>query len=464
MIALPRRVKSTFLRLKEANSQYIEIKHIKKYFFVYQSTSRWDKERKKPVKVPLYMGRITDGGRFVQAKKRKPRSAIQQQVVQTTEPELDKGQKTLEATVREEKRYKHEPQILTALSMNGRISMSVLGKMIGLKETSMASQIRKLENRYKIKYIAEIDTAKLGYTRFLITVNFLDQVPKTEELKEIFSQEPLIQLVLVTKGSDYDLIIYALAKDSGDITALVYKLRTKIDYKSIWNTAPIFEGYGYIQIREEFIDTLKDKLLKREYAVLKEFNKNGNIDFTEIDRLYEFDRGRSQYSYYKLKERGVIKRITISMQDLPIKYIAVIFEDIVDFRLATNNRSKIFKEIISESTTQTNKYLSVDDTSNPAGLVACLPVFRDGELESTVENMAPDTLGIKIRAYITTSILLGNFCYRNFDNNYSAQQNVLVKDYKLKPVPKLNYEETVRTKKEHVKYIKDIRGLKPEIT
>jgi DNA-binding Lrp family transcriptional regulator len=460
MKSLPPRIKAVFMKLKSESTQYIEIKYIKGYFFAYQSTSRWDKEKKKPIKVPLYLGRITNAGQFIPAKKKKPRNITQPAAPVIEQPILDLGQKTLEAVVREEKKYKHEPKLLTALSMNGRISMSVLGKMVDLKETAVSSQVKKLERKYDIKYIAEMDTTKLGYLQFLITVKFLDKFPKTDELKKILEKEARVQLALITKG-DFDLMMYALAKTSEEINLLVLGLRTKLDYQAIWNAGPVFDDYGFIPVRSDFIDLLKKDLLEREYAVLKELGKNGKIDFTEIDDLYKFDKGRSQYSYYRLKEKGIIKRITISMHNLPLKYVAIIYEDIVNWKEFRTNRESSLKNVIQDSITQINKYVLVDDTVSPNGTVLYLPVFKDGDLESAIDQLTSLNLGVKIRTFIITSIILGDFCFRNFDNNYSLQQEIRVKEYKLKPPPKIDYEETGRIKKERMKY-SDIRGLKPE--
>ena len=461
MMVLPTRVKATFLRLKRANSKYIEVKHIKDYYFVYQSTSRWDKEKKKPIKIPLYLGRITNVGKFTPAKKRRPKE-VTKPMIQNIEPSIaDIGQKTLEVAIKEDRRYKHEPMLLKALSMNGRISMSVLGKLVGLKETAILLQVKKLERRYDIKYMAEVDTTKLGYIQFLITVKFLNERPKIEELKKILSEEAGVQLAFLTKG-DFDLMMYVLAKNSEEINLLVLGLRTKLDYKALWNAAPVFEDYGFIPIREDFINLLKKDLLIREYAVLKELSKNGKIDFTEIDSIYGFDKGRSQYSYYKLKETGILKRITISMHNLPIKYVAIIFEDNVDWHQYRTRRADALKDIISESKTQINRYLLVDDTIAPDGTVIYLPVFRNGDLESTIEERTALGLGINIRTLTVTSVLLGDFCFRSFDNMYSIQQDILTKEYSLKQQPKLDYEQTGRTKKDKKKYSIDIRGLRIE--
>ncbi|MGI0100330.1 MAG: Lrp/AsnC family transcriptional regulator [Candidatus Micrarchaeaceae archaeon] len=460
MITLPMRVKATFLKLKKENSKYIEIKHIKNYFFVYQSTSRWDKNKRKPVKVPLYLGRITNKGEFIPAKRKKPRNlnnAVQGNMQQT---EFDKDQPTLGQSLRNEKKYKHEATLLTALSMNGRMPMSVLGRMVGLKETAVASQIRKLERRYGITYMAEIDPSKLGYIQFLITVKFIDKFPASSELKEILEKEARVQLAFITTG-EFDLIMYALAKDSEEINMIVLGLRTKLNYEAVWNAAPVFNDYGYLPIRTEFIDFLKNNLLEREHAVLKGLIKDGKMDFTEIDKVNGFDTGRSQYSYYRLKEKGVVIRITISMHNLPIKYVAIILEDIINWREFKANRDRSLRDIVEKNATQINKYLLVDDTVSPSGSVLYLPVFNEGDLDATVDSISSLNLGIKIKTLIITSIILGMFCFRSFDNDYSIQHGILVKEYKDMATPKIDYEQTGRIKKKRITHT-DIRGLRPE--
>ncbi len=461
MITLPKRVKAAFLRLKRASRGYLEIKHTKGYFFVYQSTSRWDKEKKKPIKVPLYIGRITNAGQLIRAKRKKPRGAIPQQGIKAEQPKAE-SPKSPEIAAAEERPYKHERQILRILSMNGRISMPVIGKMVSLRETAVSSQIKKIEKKYSISYIPEIDTTKLGYIQFLITMEFLDEIPNVEELRNVLAQEKRVQIAFLTKG-DFHLVIYVLARNSAEINSVVINIRKKLHCKSISITAPIEEDYGFIPLRQEFIELLKDELLVRDYAVLKEFVSNSKIDFSEIDRKYGFDKGRSQYSYHKLRERGIIKRITISLESLPIRYIGLIVSTIIDQAGFTQDREKILSNIISESNHKLNKYILVNDVVSPSGIVFYLPVFNFGDLESTAEEILRLNPGIRVKTLIVTNILVGKFCFRNFDNAYSIQEEILAKEYNEKPKPKVNFEETGREKKKRTKYDTDIRGLRPDI-
>ena len=448
---LPKRVRATFMRLKRESSRYIEIKRIKGYFFVYQSTSRWDKEKGMPVKVPVYLGRIYNNGAFKEAARRKERKAAVQEEAQGHDDRSH--QLTLATTIRNERIGRNERKILMALSTNGRIPMSMLGALVDIKETAALSQVRRLEARYGIRYIAEIDPAKLGYVQYLITVRFIGKLPTTEELRDVLAAEPRVQLALMIKG-DYDLIIYALSKNIEEVNFLVLGLRTKLPFEATWGTTPIIHGYGYIPMRPEFIETLKGAILTREYAVLKELSIDGKREFTDIDELYGFDRGRSQYSYHKLSEDGVIRRITICMRNTHIRYIAALFEDTVNWKQYTRNRDKSLLDIISEISHPLNKYLLIWDVINPDGTIFYIPVFDDDDLSRAVEARSRLDLGVLIRTSIVTSVIVGSFGYRNLDNTHSVQHEILVSKYGYSMPDRTDYGH----RKKHAKVRKDIRG------
>lgn len=66
---LPKQVLETLHGLREEKKLYLEIKKIKGRFCVYNSTSRWSKEKKKPVKKTYYFGTIQPTGKFIGRKK-----------------------------------------------------------------------------------------------------------------------------------------------------------------------------------------------------------------------------------------------------------------------------------------------------------------------------------------------------------------------------------------------------------
>ena len=70
-----------------------------------------------------------------------------------------------------------ENRILTTLSMNGRATLKFIGKQIGLTKHPTYRRVRQIEEKYGIKYIAEIDVKKLGYLSFLVLIKFLGKIP-----------------------------------------------------------------------------------------------------------------------------------------------------------------------------------------------------------------------------------------------------------------------------------------------
>lgn len=362
-----------------------------------------------------------------------------------------------------------ESTLLTALSMNGRASLTLLGNMIGINKESTYRRVSILEKKYGVRYLAEIDVEKLGYLKFIILVKFHNQIPNVNEVKEAVLKEPRVQLAMMLTGGEYNILFYALAEDNSNIQEVRYNLvKDKLSgYDAEWYVIPFSETYNFVPLRDDFIDILKDRLLKghiskrstsadkskqilkREFAVLRELNTKGATEFTEIDKKYDFDRGRSQYSYYKLKDDEILKRITLTMQNIPVKYIGIIFMDIINYGKFSKTREKLLKNMIENYKIPLNKYVLIGDIGEPFGLVFFIPVFSDGELEKFRESLSK-IKGVKIKSYVSIETLFGELCYRRFDNSYSQQYNILLNEYKVKPLPKINYEEVKKIEKPEV--------------
>ncbi|MCW6160553.1 MAG: AsnC family transcriptional regulator [Candidatus Micrarchaeales archaeon] len=450
---IPRIVRAAFNELKREYKFFTVLRQANGHYYVYRQTARWDKDAKKVKSKQEYIGKIEADGTFV----KKSTSAeidfeMAKKIVEEHGGEISfsgkPGQKP--SAPNELQPDLVDTKILTTLSMNARASMSFMGRRIGLSQNAIYNRIGQLEKRYGIRYMAEIDVERLGYLPFLITVKFLGPIPSREEIIKALKKDPRVQLAFTTKG-DYDLVIYALSKsiNSEETIDIVVSLRTGalIKYPAKWYTSTFWKhASGYIPLRDEFVDSLKGNLLKREYAVLKELNSNGKSDFTEIDKKYGFDKGRSQYTYYKLKESGVIKRITLSMQRVPIKYIGIILKEIIDEDKFRKNRVKSLLDIVQDSPLPVNKYILTGDYGNPDGSVLFMPVQNDGDLEANIENLAGLDLGLNFRTLIVTGILLGSFCLRKFDQAYATQYKPLEEQYHITRPEVIDYEASGRRK------------------
>lgn len=433
MATLPLRVKETFLRLKKEYPFYVALTKINDKFYVYRHSSRWDKHTKKIKSVSEYLGKITSDGEFIRK-------------IQSNKPINEPP-----SSLRQEPPEKLDPieiKFLKILSMNARADLSHLGKKyLKLKPAAVFYRVKQIEQKYNIKYISEINTEKLGFREFLISVKFVSDRPKTDELKKVISAEPMIQLAAMTKG-DFDVVLYALARTTEELKDVLIRLRTGPlgKYDSIWNGLPIYKSFGFIPLKNEFIEALKGSLLVREYAVLKELNNNSTMDFREIDKKYGFDEGRSAYTYHKLLQNGTLERATINMQNTRVKYTGILFIWKINSDKFAKNKMKSLFDLVEQTGNTMDKYSFAADTVDPDGVLRIVPMLEEGSLDRILDKLFALDLGIKITTNVITELLTGSFCYRLFDTSYSLQQKALERDYGVKAGEKIDYYETGRKK------------------
>lgn len=364
-------------------------------------------------------------------------------------PEMLPGPKALPKRARAKREKFIEETILRTLSMNANASLTSIGKKVGLNEPAMHRRLEALKKKYNIEYLPEIDVDKLGYLKFLIFVKFLGKAPSASEIKEATESQSAVQLCLLLSGNEYDLIIYILAESNREVQKVVSALRDGplIKYKSKWITTPFFDTFNFVPLRNEFISSLnnkgKEKLWRREWSVLKELNKNGAIAYSDIDELHEFDHGMAQYSYHTLVKKGIIRRMTISLKDMPVRYSGVVLIRILSIDLFVKNKHKLMLNILQETKTPTNRYLLVGDTGDYSLLI--LPVLSVGDLQKVKEEISRMNIGVSIKTMIIEQIITGKLCYRKVDSYETEQFVYLAKSKNLENINKTNHRDTSKT-------------------
>ena len=173
--------------------------------------------------------------------------------------------------------------------------------------------------------------------------------------------------------------------------------------------------------------------MRREYILLRELNAEGNRPFAEIERKYNFGHGTARYVFEKLKEKGLILRLTLTMNKYNVKYNAIIVTRIVNESIFIKDRERILRYIIKDYDALANRFALVGETLAPFGNMFIVPILREGELETELEWLNMQIGGIKLDSSIVTQIILGGLCYRRLDNRYSKQTQMLVSEYKAEP-------------------------------
>ena len=459
---IPNEVEKAFKKLKTKYPYSIVLKTINGKYYVYKQISVWIKEKKKTKTASEYLGRISDSGLFLKKlsseedKLQHAKAIIESHGGKVTLPEPKIENK---ATTDVMNPTSIEKKILTILSMNSRASYKFIGELAGITTSAAYNHVKRIEEKFGIAYLAEIDYHALGYLSFVVFVKFIDKMPLVEEIKNALSEEPRVQLVLLTTG-DYDMVFYILAKQEEirDVLLLWGKLPIKIKEAKLYIT-PNTDAYGFIPLRDKFFDLMKNDSLKttmspskktivsnREYVVLRELNLDGTLEFTKIDKKHNLERGASQYAYHSLIKKKIINRITITERALPLKYNVIFLSQVVHWAEQEKTRSRLLLDIFDETPRAINKYVYASNMGMPIGGLLILPIFNNEEANLYSEKLSTEISGIELKTLIITTVLIGSFCYRRFDNYYSRQYELLVGEYhELPNIKKIIYTEGTTT-------------------
>ncbi|MDE1857171.1 MAG: hypothetical protein KGH98_03770, partial [Candidatus Micrarchaeota archaeon] len=148
--------------------------------------------------------------------------------------------------------------------------------------------------------------------------------------------------------------------------------------------------------------------------------------------------GRSRYSYYKLVENGIIKRVTISMDKLSKLRIDIISIVLKNTKMFFSNRAPYQYTVIEEVITPNNRYAVIADTGVPDGFILVLPVHNEGDREELEERFRA-IKGMRLTSMIVSNVMTGGLCIRRFDNMYAKQYTDLVETHKLASEKPIKY-------------------------
>ncbi len=180
------------------------------------------------------------------------------------------------------------------------------------------------------------------------------------------------------------------------------------------------------------------ELMLREYAVLRELNKNSTISFSEIERIYGLSVGSAKNAFEKLiKGQTIIIRPTMFMQRVPIRYNGMVLLEIKNYDLYLKTVYSSYKDLVDEKVDLVNRFAYACGVSIPDSNVYLVPVFEEDDLIETEKRLLGSIKGVESKTLIITKVILGSIGYRRFDNLYSAQYSTLLS--------KKNIEERKRT-------------------
>lgn len=447
MIDAPKAVTEAFERLKRTYPFYIVLTSKNGHYYVYRHQGLYVKKTRKIKSLRTYLGRITPSGEFLK------RAVLTDNDIEKAKAIIiAHGGKVIlpeEGTIvlpEDETNEPYERRILTMLSTDARMSVSEIGKQIGLSYAATSNKIKKLEEKYGITYTIEYGFLdRFNLHRFLAMAKFIDKVPNAEEVKKLMEAEPRVQLALWAVG-EYNLFLFILASTPREAEDLVYKLRSSpalSEYPANWYSSYFAHGDGYIPLRDEFFEMIKGRVWRRtketprkqlgqifyrEYATMRELSANGLADFSFIDNKYGLSKGSARYTYHDLVKNENVWRVTITMKKPPIKDVAVINLEQFDIGKFNSHRKEYMLHRLDDSDTPLNRYLYTTDIGSPYGVMLVAPLYKEGELDARVSSLNAVAKGVRIRTSIVSGILVGNLGFRRIDPTKTLWYRYAVKN------------------------------------
>ncbi len=451
---LPENIGRAVQIIRKEYGHYVQAKMIRNKYRLFEATSIYDPEAKKPKKITRYLGWLTEEGMLIPARHNDMKTRVFNEIAKSNEQKIKELEESLknaekrafENGVRKRKTAKHEIDILRALSMNARITTPELTKITGLSKTAMNYHLGNLEKRYDIKYLLEIDIEKFGYINYIAFLKFKDKKPDYEEMKSQLEKIPHVQAAMITKGT-YDAVIFLVVKATSEARFAFYKIMNMVfpEYEVDWSITPAYPTFGFIPLRDKFFEVLKEKVWTRtkerprpmpdeiteaEYNILRAMNSNACADFTSIDKEINGNIGRSNYAYHQLTKRGIIKRATISLHKTQAKYDVIFIMHYTVQKDFSHTSDKILLNIIHEEKQQFDTYSFTCDITSPAGILLISSITREEGIELQEQRLLGETKGIKIDTLIITNMLVGTLDNRLFDKEITRQYEILISEYK----------------------------------
>ncbi len=455
---LPEDIDRAVQTIRKEYGHYVQAKFMHGKYRLFEATSIYDPEKKKPKKVTRYLGWLTESGQLIPARHNDLKTKIFNKLEEDTEKKIkeleeslkEAEKKSYEEGIRKKNTEKHERDILRALSMNARITVPELAKVTGLGNTAVNYHLKNLERKYDIKYMLELDIEKFGYINYIAFVKFKDKRPTYEEMKSQLEAIPYVQVAMTTKGT-YDLVIFLVVKSTNDARITIYEIMEHFltSYDLEWTVTPAFQyTFGFIPLRKQFFEVLKEKIWTRtkekprpahdeitemEYNVLKAMNNNAAADFTSIDKEIGADTGRSNYAYHQLTKRGIIKRSTISISDAKSKSDVLFIINHVNFDKWAPSRKNLLLEIIKEDKRKFDVYSFGSDIMAPRGILLLTSIIGNDEIEIKRDKLSKLINGVTIETLVITGVLIGSTNHRLFDKIQTRQYEILIEHYKYTP-------------------------------
>ncbi|MDE1762172.1 MAG: hypothetical protein KGH78_03180, partial [Candidatus Micrarchaeota archaeon] len=163
----------------------------------------------------------------------------------------------MSATPQDEKNELAERTILKDLSVNGRKSIGAIARKLKMPKATVYQIYNKTVEKYGLKFVPELNldqawriellqafkrkgtkremreelldkVSNIGFEEFIIFIKFNEKEPKDNEILSALGDSYVPQYVGKLQGSEYNLIMYAVARTYVDLQLFTMEFNQKL--------------------------------------------------------------------------------------------------------------------------------------------------------------------------------------------------------------------------------------------
>ena len=138
--------------------------------------------------------------------------------------------------------------------------------------------------------------------------------------------------------------------------------------------------------------------------------------------------------------KNAILRPTLLANSINKRYDGIILTVINNDTKFIESRDNHRKYIINEPNKFISRFSYICDIETPDGIFYMFPVLSDGDMQNIERELSSTVKGVKFDSLIVERAIIGDACYRKFDNLYSDQYLSLVKRKSIQPQKRTLYK------------------------
>ncbi|MBU0586620.1 Lrp/AsnC family transcriptional regulator [Candidatus Micrarchaeota archaeon] len=233
-------------------------------------------------------------------------------------------------------------KILSELDINARISLTELGKRVGLSKEAVHYRIKQLEGKGIIKfYQTTVNAGKLNFFSFRFFIKLKGDTPvKREEILQFLERDDRIQAVFEAEGI-WDIFIWVVTKNASDITEVWTSLLS--EYRnyimdtdiSIYGRGVYMPHWCIMESREarhgaKVFNSVRGEKLEidqKDWMVLDALAANARASMRELAEISGMDARTFNERMKKMEKDGIIVsyRPVLGLDKLGIRYYKLHF-------------------------------------------------------------------------------------------------------------------------------------------